>query len=119
MEYYLSSLESYKLNYVRKCTFEKEIYFNTGKKAIIAKVDEIIQWQDASGFKCSEYVIITNRYENDDISDIREFPMFVYVCVLKENTYFSVDEICKEDLLSIGLGELYRTRKDAEQHKFD
>ena len=45
--------------------------------------------------------------------------MFVYVCVLKENTYFSVDEICKEDLLTIGLGELYRTRKDAEQHKFD
>ena len=44
---------------------------------------------------------------------------FVYVCVLKERDYDFVEEVSKDDLIIIGIGELYETRENAEKHKFD
>lgn len=118
-KYYLSSLESKKLSFVRECQYIREISFTTGKAGIIAKINEPLQWQDAEGFHLSEFVILAQRHEGYAITKIKHFPTFVYVSVLKANEYEGIDIIEKNDLIVIGVGELYRSFEDAQNHHFD
>lgn len=79
-EYYLSSTENRSLEYVRKCTVVKTIPFESGKNAVIATVDSGVQWKDESGFRSSDTIILTARYEGSDIGDITAFP---FLCMLR------------------------------------
>ena len=118
-KYYLASLESIQLDNVRKCDVVKNIKFNTGKNALIVKLDKPIAYKLKDKTFSSEFAIITARHENYDIINISYFPTFVYVTVLKKKTYENVEKIKAKDLLIIGIGELYRTSEDAKNHKFD
>ena len=117
--YYLSSTENTKLEYVRNCSYLRELKFSTGKKAVVALLDSTVQWEDENGFHGSDKIILTARYENYDIFEIKEFPVFVYVSVLKTQDYDYVDTIESKDLIVLGIGELYRTYDEAKNHKFD
>ena len=117
-KYYLSSLENKQLSYVRECEYIRQIKFDTGKAAVIIKVKEPLQWHNADGFHASEFAIITARHENYDIIKPMIFPIFVYVTVLKEKDYNSIEEISRSDLLMIGIGELYETYEKAQNHIF-
>lgn len=118
-KYYLSSLENKQLSYVRECEYIRQIKFDTGKAAVIIKVKEPLQWHNADGFHGSEFAIITARHENYDIIKPMIFPIFVYVTVLKEKDYNSIEEISRSDLVMIGIGELYETYEKAQNHIFD
>ena len=118
-KYYLSSLENKQLSYVRECQFIRRIKFDTGKIAVIVKLNEPIQWQNSEGFHGSEYAIITASHEGYDVVNIEQFPTFVYVTVLKEKDYDLVEEITSSDLITIGIGELYETYDKAKKHIFD
>lgn len=118
-KYYLSSLENKQLEYVRECEYIRYIKFSTGKSAVIAKINEPVQWKDEKGFHGSDYIIITSRHEGYDIKDIAYFPTFVYVTVLKNTDYDLVEEIAANDLIIIGIGELYETYENAKEHVFD
>lgn len=118
-KYYLSSLENRQLSYVRECQYIRRIQFDTGKIAVIVKLSQPVQWQNEEGFHGSEYAIITARHEGYDVVDIKQFPTFVYVTVLKEKDYDFVEEITTSDLVTIGIGELYETFEKAEKHVFD
>ena len=118
-KYFLSSDENKQLEYVRECEYIRYIKFSTGKLAVIAKISEPVQWKDEKGFHGSDYVIITSRHEGYDIKNITYFPTFVYVTVLKNKDYDLIEEIVADDLITIGIGELYETYDRAENHIFD
>ena len=118
-KYFLSSGECKQLEYVRECEYIRYIKFSTGKLAVIAKINEPVQWKDEKGFLGSDYIIITSRHEGYDIKDIAYFPTFVYVTVLKNKDYDLVKKIVADDLITIGIGELYETYDKAENHIFD
>ncbi|MCF0242844.1 MAG: hypothetical protein HUK25_09405 [Treponema sp.] len=117
--FYLASLESIKLDEVRKCSLKKIIHFNTGKNAVIAEVDIPIVYTNGCKEMSSNKIIVTARHENYDVIDISYCPTFVYVTILREGNYDDVIEIKADDLITIGIGELYRTFDDAKNHKFD
>lgn len=119
-EYYLASLESRLLDYPRKCAFEREVQFDTGKNAVIAKLDPSIQLHDGVKYYLVEKVVLTARFEGDDISCFSKFPFFVYVAEFQGDIdEIGEDDISKDDLKIIGLGELYRNEEDAKEHRFD
>lgn len=118
-KYYLSSMESYQLSFVRECMYDKKISFDTGKEAVIASIDNPVQWQDSKGFHGSDKIILTARHEGYGIFEISCFPTFVYVSVLKEKDYDFIEEVKKEDLYVVGIGELYQTNEDAINHRID
>ena len=49
-KYFLSSGENKQLEYVRECEYIRYIKFSTGKLAVIAKINEPVQWKDEKGF---------------------------------------------------------------------
>ena len=117
--YFLSSMESEMLSYVRKCSYIKKIKFDTGKDAVIAEIDNSVQWKTTDGkYHASDKIILTARHENFEIFDIESYPTFVYVTVLKDRDYDFVEEVTKDDLIILGIGELYKTRENAENHIF-
>ena len=117
--YYLASLESIKLDEVRKCEFVRNIKFNTGKNAVVAKLDKPIVYSKDGEEMISDKIIITARHENYDVLNISYCPTFVYVTVLKEDNYFEIPRVKAKNLITIGIGELYRSYDDAKNHKFD
>ena len=118
-KYFLSSDENKQLEYVRECEYIRYVKFSTGKLAVIAKISEPVQWKDEKGFHGSDYVIITSQHEGCDIKNITYFPTFVYVTVLKNKDYDLIEEIVADDLITIGIGELYETYDRAKNHIFD
>lgn len=42
----------------------------------------------------------------------------MYVAVLKEVNYDFAEELSRTDLIVLGIGELYRTKEDAENQSF-
>lgn len=118
-KYFLSSLENKQLSYVRECEYLRVIKFKTGKNAVIVKFDEPLQWSSSDGFHGSDYAIISARHEGYDVIRPKYFLTFVYVTVLKEKDYDFVEEIESEDLITIGIGELYETYDKAKNHIFD
>lgn len=119
MKYYLSSMESMILEPVRECEYIKSIRFNTGKLAEIVKLSDSIQWKNEYGFHESQFAIISARHEGYEIENISKFPTFVYVAVLKNNEYENINSIAKEDLVVIGIGEIYETYEKAQNHIFE
>lgn len=117
-KYFLSSLENKQLSYVRECEYVRKINFKTGKKAVIVKLDEPLQWFSSDGFHGSNYAIITGRHEGVDIIKPECFPIFVYVTVLIKKDYDFIQEIESDDLITIGIGELYETYDKAKNHIF-
>ena len=117
--YFLSSLENKQLEYIRQCTVIRYITFSSGKSAAICKVDESVQWRDTEGFHGSDYIVVTARHEDCDIRNITCFPVFVYVAVLKNKDYDLIERITKEDLITLGIGELYESYDKARNHSFD
>ena len=118
-KYFLSSDENKQLEYVRECEYIRYVKFSTGKLAVIAKISEPVQWKDKKGFHGSDYIIIASRHEGYGIKDISYFPTFVYVTVLKNKDYDLIEEIVADDLITIGIGELYETYDRAKNHIFD
>lgn len=118
-KYFLSSDENKQLEYVRECEYIRYVKFLTGKLAVIAKISEPVQWKDEKGFHGSDYVVITSRHEGYGIKDISCLPTFVYVTVLKNKDYDLIEEIVADDLITIGIGELYETYDRAKNHIFD
>ncbi len=118
-KYYLSSMDSRLLENVRECEYIKTVHFNTGKEAEVVKIDNPLVWSNDEGNHESFYAIITARHEGFGIIDIKSFPTFVYVTVLKNSEYDEIEEVSNEDLIIIGIGEIYETYEKAQKHIFD
>lgn len=116
--YYLSSLDSYEFEPVRTLRVMREAHFTTGKKALLGEIHPPANGQPFGRVGDIARVLVTARFEGDDLFDIERFPCFVFVCAYDEST---LDEarIEREDLQILGWAELYRTADDAAAHRFD
>lgn len=115
--YFLSSLDSELLKQVRKCSFIDQVFFDSGKKCALARVEPPIIGQPFGILEDIDKIIITNRHEGEDVYDVVEFPCFVFVCIPTVDTLSEIQT--KDDLRILAWGELYRTYSDAENHVFD
>lgn len=115
--YYLSSLESERLEAVRECQFLRVLHFNTGKQAVLVSVSPPILGQDFGVPKDIENVVLCNRHEGEVLFPIKIFPCFVFVARARIDLEGAV--VDRDELEIIGWGELYRTSEDARTHSFD
>lgn len=115
--YYLSSLESIRFETVRECRVVGMVTFDTGKDAIVARIDPPVIGQDFNRPDDLRTVILVARHEDVSVDPISEFPCFVSIAI-ESDGYEVKSPIWSQDLQIIGWGELYRTHHDAEIHAF-
>lgn len=115
--YYLSSLESARLEPVRTCAVAESVVLDTGKRAVLARIDPPVVGQDF-GRDDIDTVLLTARHEGASVDPVSEFPLFVFVAVPRTAGSDLVSPIRADELEVIGWGELYRSAHDAEHHVF-
>ncbi len=118
-KFYLSSMDSLLLEEARECSFERRIRFDTGKEAVVAALEPPVQLQREGSWKVVSRVILTARHEGYGLSPILYFPCFVYVAFLAEGNPDDVEQVTSSQLEVVGIAELYRSEKDAREHRFD
>ncbi len=66
-----------------------------------------------------EQVVLSARHSGTTLESIDEFPFFVHIAVPSVTSTPLTTPMRADELTIIGWGELYRTRADAEAHRFD
>lgn len=117
--YYLSSMESKTFSNTRQCLFLKTLYFDTGKKCVLAKITPAVIGENFGSAEDIEYVVLVSRHDEDSMSLLTEFPHFVFIAKSLVNDIGSKLTISKSDLQILAWGEIYRTKADADNHVFD
>jgi len=117
--YYLSSLDSSRFAPVRECMLVGRLLFDTGKPAAMMKIDPPVIGQDFNLGTDIDTVLLANRHEGETLFPIKEFPCFVYICRFLIEVPYNDQIISNKDVEIVGWGELYKSRKDAENHSFD
>jgi len=118
VRYFLSSLDSSRFEPVRECELLKQLWFDTGKKCALVKLNPPVIGQDFNVGADIESVVLANRHEGATLFPIDEFPCFVVIARPLKPGLEDRDTITMDDLQIIGSGELYRSRGDAENHSF-
>lgn len=113
--YYLSSLESARLEPVRRCEAGESLVLDSGKPAVLARIDPPVIGQDF-GRDDIDTVLLTARHEGATVDPVSEYPLFVFVAVPAVPGRPLVSPLRSEELEIIGWGELYRTGHDAVHH---
>ena len=117
--YYLSSLDSVRFGPVRECRFGRLLEFGSGKVAVEAQLSPAVIGQDFDRGDDIESVVFVPRHEGGFLDPISKFPCFVFIAIPVDPHTAIVNPVVPDDLHIIGWGELYRTREDAELHRFD
>lgn len=117
--YFLSSLDSRRFMPVRRCDLGPDVDFDTGKRAVVARIEPPVLGQDFGRPADIDSVILTTRHAGASLRPIDEFPCFVHIAIATEEDQPVVSPLSAADLTIIGWGELYRTAEDAEANRFD
>lgn len=119
--YYLSSMESREvLADTRIVQVFRDVRFSSGKPAVLAFVDPpIIGQRFGMGGQDIDTVLLTHAHKGDPVNPSGPFPVFVHVARLLVPLASIGDVVDHTELQAVGRGELYRTRDDADQHRFD
>jgi hypothetical protein len=116
--YYLSSLDSERFEPVRECQVIRSVMIGPDKPGVLVRLAPGVPGQDyGSGDDLTEFVL-TTRFEGADVQEIEEFPCFVFVARALEPWDPESDRANPSDLEIVGWAELYRTRSDAQEHRF-
>lgn len=115
---YLSSLESYRFEPVRKCRLVRLIRFDTGKPCALVSLHPGVSGQDFGVPGDLDTLILATRHEGASLAPIREFPCFVYIGIPSLHWDSSRDEISSDHVQIIAWGELYASAEDAARHSF-
>jgi hypothetical protein len=115
---YLSSLESIRFEPVRACRIVDELTFDTGKVAVVARLQPPVVGQDFNRAADIDTVILAARHEGVSVAPVNEFPCFVFIAIPRPGLETLRTPVRSDDLEIIGWGELYRTHADAASHVF-
>ena len=116
--YYMSSLDSSQFEQVRCCEVKEVLTFETGKPALLVKIEPAVLGQAVDRSTDIDELILTARFEGDNVAAITTFPCFVYVCLPKPGG--TIEHGLRADSLDIvAWAELYRTAEDARLKRFD
>ena len=115
-KYYLSSLDSSLFEKVHECVICKKITLSDKRQLIIGAITPsvIIQNKDV------DKIGMINRYENERLIPILEFPCFVNVLIDPLRGFENVDwhSVDLSDFQFIAICELYQTEENAQKHIF-
>lgn len=103
----------------RSCVVEDVLQFDTGKEILCCRLDP-----GFDGFSLGlrgeiNEVFLTARHTIDWSTKSLRFPIFVYICACSGGFQKAREELVKEDLVILAIGELYRSMDDAKNHRFD
>lgn len=116
----MSSLESRAFQAVRRCTFVEFSRLDTGLKCVCALLEPPVSGPEFGYIEDVKEVVLIARHEGVDLEDIREFPCFVHVAKHRSECCGKSQGVIRlQDLSILAWAELYRTREDAELHRFD
>lgn len=117
---YLNSLEDDEFSHTRECQILRSITLSNGKDALIVRVDPPVigQYFD-QGTDVSVFALVA-RSEGQSVTHIRHYPCSVHIAKLRrsDRLYTNDPPINVSDLYVVAWGDLYRTRDDAETHRF-
>lgn len=119
VSYFLSSLDSSRFEAVRECMLVKELFFDTGKHCALVNLNPPLRGQEFGLADDIENVVLAARFEDGTLFPINEFPCFVFIARPIRTGIAHCEAISKDDLEVVGIGELYRSRSDAEEKVFD
>ena len=119
VRYFLSSLDSSRLEAVRECVLVKKLRFDTGKACALARLDPPVCGQEFGLAEDVAIVVLAARLEGGTLFPLSEFPCSVFVARPSNAGIERCARISQGDLEVIGIGELYRSRDDAEGKVFD
>ena len=113
-KYYLSSLDSYIFEEVRECVIRKKIVLNNGRQLLTATISPPVIIQNKDIGKIS----LINRYEDESLFPILEFPCFVNVLVDMKSHFDNIDwrKAKASDFQFVAVCELYKSRESAEKY---
>ncbi|OJX54869.1 MAG: hypothetical protein BGO88_03060 [Flavobacterium sp. 38-13] len=110
-KYILSSLDSYEFEEPRIIEIIKSIFIQSDvkrKEGWLVKIEPSLIGQSYGlGAENIDYLILSPRHLDVIISDIKEFPCFVYIIRIKDNKVPSVDILDVNDTEVIAWGEIY------------
>jgi hypothetical protein len=116
--YYLSSLDSVKFSVTRKCEFLKRLRLDTGKECVVVQVSPTVPLQEYNVADDADVLVLLSRHEGQDLSTMSTFPFFVFITRPLIPNIEGAETITKNDLQILAWGEIYRTRQDADDHRF-
>ena len=113
-KYYLSSLDSYIFEEVRECIIRKKIVLNNGRQLLTATINPPVIIHNKDIGKIS----LINRYEDESLFPILEFPCFVNVLVDMKSHFDNIDwmKAKMSDFQFVAVCELYKSRENAEKY---
>jgi hypothetical protein len=117
--YYLSSLESVKFEPTRRCDFVASLRLTTGKSCVLVRISPAISLQEYNLTDDVDTLVLVSRHEGQDITAIQTFPFFVFIARALIANIQDSGVISKDNLQILAWGELYRTKEDADEHRFD
>lgn len=117
--YWLSSLDSALLEPVRRCVVERVIAFDTGKEALLARIDPPVVGQHWDLGADVATVVLASRHEGQSLDPVEAFPCFVHVATSRHGWDDLETPVRADDLITLAWGELYRTADDAAAHRFE
>ena len=117
--YYLTTGDYFLSKDVLEVSFIKYIFFDTGKEAVVAKLNQPIRYIDDYGQeKLSAFTILTSRYPGTELNNLTKFPTTVYLTFLKSNLnlkYKDLEIINSKSLINWAIVELYNDYAEAEK----
>jgi hypothetical protein len=116
--YYLSSLESVKFEPTRKCEFLARLRLTTGKPCVLVRISPTVCLQEYNLTDDVDTLVLVSRHEGHDITAIQTFPFFVFIARALIDNIQDSEVISKDNLQILAWGELYRTKEDADEHRF-
>ncbi len=110
--YYLSSLDSKQFENAREFEVIKQISLQSGfnqKEGWLVKISPNLVGQNYGlGGEDIDYLILTPRHIGISIEDIKQFPCYVYIIRIKNNSIPPENILESKDLETIAWGEIYQ-----------
>jgi hypothetical protein len=117
--YYLSSLDSARFDSSRKCEVLRRLHLDNGKDCMLVRISPPVNLQEYGVIEDVDTLVLLSRHSGQDLSTIATFPFFVFITRPLIHDVLDVDTIAKDQLQILAWGELYRTKQDADDHRFE
>jgi hypothetical protein len=113
-------MESHRFQVVRECHWRKELFLEDGRACLIVRIEPVVVGQDFGlGSEDIDLLILTNRFEGDDIHNIRSLPLFVHIARPLTTDLENFSHLMSSEIEVVAWGELYGSYEAAASHDLE
>ena len=106
MKYILSSSESYEFEVAREIEIIKSVFLNEKEAWVVKIIPYIVGQKYGLIGEDINYLLLSPKHADIELSNIKEFPCFVYITRLLDNSIPQRDIIFSNELEIIAWGEI-------------